>query len=324
MKICLISYDFWHYDKYIVEKLKEKGIDAYHINIGAFTHKNFIARLKNTCSKIFLGKNIKDIKRQDFIIESLKKIGKQDQILVISPEVIEEKVHREIRNYTKKNIAYLYDSVLRNPSKHLLHFFDTVFSFDDEDVKKFGFCKITNYNYLSYLPVEKQHPKFDLFYITSYEKTRLKRLDFLIEKLNPLSIKFETIIAGKKSWKNQIFQLFNRKNRGILKFRLKNIPQKSLPNYYKNTKVMLDLQREHQEGLSFRIFEAMALEKKIITDNSAIKNYNFYNSENILILNDDFSNLEKSFFESDYQKLSKEIYYQYTLDNWVKTVFDIE
>lgn len=323
MKICLISFDFWHYDEHIVNKLKEKGIEAYHINIGAFTHKNFGARVKNTFSKVFLGKNLKHEKRQNFIIESLHKIGKQDQILVINPEAIEERVHTEIRKYAVRNIAYLYDSMSRNPAEHILHFFDTVFSFDDEDVAKFGFNKITNYNYLEHFPAEKQHPHLDLFYITSYDKKRLEKLNLLINKLDSLHIKFKTIIAGKKSWKNQIFQIIDKKNIHILKFRRKNVPQQSLPKLYKSCKVILDLQRHNQMGLSFRIFEAMALEKKFITDNPNIKNYDFYNPENILILNKDYSNVKKSFFESNYQKLPQEIYQKYTLDNWVNTVFKL-
>lgn len=323
MKICLISFDFWHYDEHIVNKLKEKGIDAYHINIGAFTHKNFGARMKNTMSKVFLGKNLKHEKRQNFIIESLEKIGKQDQILVINPEAIEERVHEVIRKSTDRNIAYLYDSMSRNPAQHILHFFDTVFSFDDEDVKEFGFKKITNYNYLEYCSAEQQNPQLDLFYITSYDKGRLQRLNLLINKINPLNIRFETIIAGKKSWKNQMTQIVDKKNIAILKFSRKNIPQQSLPKLYKNTKVILDLQRNNQMGLSFRIFEAMALEKKFITDNHTIKNYDFYNPQNILVLNEDFSNIEKSFFEAEYQKLPQEIYYKYTLDNWVNTVFNL-
>ncbi|MFP3598996.1 hypothetical protein [Chryseobacterium sp. SIMBA_029] len=324
MKICLISFDFWHYDEHIVKKLNEKGIDACHINIGAFTHKNSGERLKNTFSKVFLGKNLKYHKRQDFILESLEKIGRQDQILVINPEAIEERIHQKIREYTDRNIAYLYDSVARNPVKHLLHYFDTVFSFDDEDVKNFGFEKITNYNYLEYLPAAKQNPKLDLFYITSHDKKRLSVLNTLINKLEPLNIKFEVITAGKKSWKNQLIQIFDTKNIEILKFRTKNIPHHSLPYYYKNTKVILDLMRCNQTGLSFRIFEAMALEKKIIADNPAIKNYDFYNPENILILNEDFNNIEKDFFEKPYEKLPDEVYYKYTLDNWVNTIFKLD
>lgn len=323
MKICLISFDFWHYDEHIVNKLKEKGVEAYHINIGAFTHKNFGARVKNAMSKVFIGKNLKHEKRQEFIIDSLKEIGKQDQILVINPESIEERVHEVIRNYTERNIAYLYDSMSRNPAQHILHFFDTVFSFDDEDVKEYGFKKITNYNYLKYCPSEEQNPHLDLFYITSYDTQRLQKLNILINQIDNLNIDFKTIVAGKKSWKNKITQIVDSKNINIIKFRTKNIPQQSLPKIYKNTKVILDLQRDNQMGLSFRIFEAMALEKKFITDNRTIKNYDFYNPENILILNDDFSNIEKSFFETDYQKLPEGIYYKYTLDNWVNTVFNL-
>jgi len=60
----------------------------------------------------------------------------------------------------------------------------------------------------------------------------------------------------------------------------------------------LDLVQGNQTGLSFRVFEAMALQKKLITDNKAIRNYPFYNPNNILILdskeiilNSDFSKL---------------------------------
>lgn len=323
MKICLISFDFWHYDEHIVQKLKEKGIEASHINIGAFTHKNFGAKVKNAMSKVFMGKNLKHEKRQNFIIESLEKLGKQDQILVINPEAIEERVHKIIRKSTDRNIAYLYDSMKRNPAEHILHFFDTVFSFDDEDVKEHGFKKISNYNYLEYCPAEKQNPQLDLFYITSYDKHRIERLNILINKTQAVQIKFKTIIAGKKSWKNKVLQLIDKKNANTLIFNTKNTPQTALPKLYKNAKAILDLQRNHQMGLSFRIFEAMALEKKFVTDNQNIRNYDFYNPENILILNEDFSNLSKDFFDKPYQKLPEEIYYKYTLDHWVNTVFNL-
>ncbi|KQT15255.1 hypothetical protein ASG31_15095 [Chryseobacterium sp. Leaf404] len=323
MKICLISFDFWHYDEHIVAKLKEKGIDAHHINIGAFTHKNLGARLQNTFSKVFFGKNLKSENRQNFIISSLEKIGKQDQILVINPEAIEDRVHQIIRKKTDRNIAYLYDSMQRNPAEHILHYFDDVFSFDDEDVKKFGFRKINNYNYLPHEPSENQNPELDLFYITSYDKTRIARLIKLSEKLQTLNLRFKAIIAGKKSWKKKVSRFFDKKLIKNLIFRTKNIPQQQLPDYYKNTKAILDLQRDAQSGLSFRVFEAMALEKKYITDNQNISTYDFYNPENILILNKDFSNVEKSFFEKPYQKLPQEIYYKYTLDHWVNTVFKL-
>ena len=81
--------------------------------------------------------------------------------------------------------------------------------------------------------------------------------------------------------------------------------------------------RENQTGLSFRFFEAMALKKKVITNNSTVKEYDFYNSENIMVVKDDLSNIERSFFDSSYQELQPEIYNKYTIQNWVKTVFGL-
>ena len=107
-------------------------------------------------------------------------------------------------------------------------------------------------------------------------------------------------------------------------FTRKRINHENLPEFYKRTKVILDLMRENQYGLSFRVFEAMALEKKIITDNEKIKNYDFYNPNNILILNKDFSNITKEFFETPYQSLPEEIYKKYTLKKWVERVFNLE
>ena len=107
-------------------------------------------------------------------------------------------------------------------------------------------------------------------------------------------------------------------------FTRKRINHENLPEFYKRTKVILDLMRENQYGLSFRVFEAMALEKKIITDNEKIKNYDFYNPNNILVLNKDFSNITKEFFETPYQSLPEGIYKKYTLEKWVERVFNLE
>ena len=87
--------------------------------------------------------------------------------------------------------------------------------------------------------------------------------------------------------------------------------------------MILDLVRDNQIGLSFRVFEAMAFQKKLITSNKSIKNYDFYNPKNILIV--DKSNLvfDNSFFETKYEPLPDDIYRKYTLDSWVENIFEL-
>ena len=321
MKICVISFDFWGYDAHIVETLKEKGIEANHIKIGAVSYENFGERLTNFFSKVFLGKNLKYQKRQKFVIEQLDKLGHQDQILVLNADTFDHSTLEYMKKSTNRFITFLYDNLDRFPVQDKLHFFDKIYSFDDKDIEKHGFERLTNYNYLPFLSQEKQNPSEDALYITSYDKKRIKQLEILSRKFEELRLKFDLYVIGKKSWKNQLMKPFS-KNKIV--FTRKRINHENLPEFYKRTKVILDLMRENQYGLSFRVFEAMALEKKIITDNEKIKNYDFYNPNNILVLNKDFSNITKEFFETPYQPLPEEIYKKYTLEKWVERVFNLE
>ena len=321
MKICVISFDFWGYDAHIVETLKEKGIEANHIKIGAVSYENFRERLTNLFSKVFLGKNLKYQKRQKFVIEQLDKLGYQDQILVLNADTFDHSTLEYMKKSTNRFITFLYDNLDRCPVQDKLHFFDKIYSFDDKDIEKHGFERLTNYNYLPFLSQEKQNLSEDALYITSYDKKRIKQLDVLSQKFEELRLKFDLYVIGKKSWKNQLMKPFS-KNKIV--FTRKRINHENLPEFYKRTKVILDLMRENQYGLSFRVFEAMALEKKIITDNKKIKNYDFYNPNNILVLNKDFSNITKEFFETPYQSLPEEIYKKYTLEKWVERVFNLK
>ena len=321
MKICVISFDFWGYDAHIVETLKEKGIEANHIKIGAVSYENFGERLTNLFSKVFLGKNLKYQKRQKFVIEQLDKLGHQDQILVLNADTFDHSTLEYMKKSTNRFITFLYDNLDRFPVQDKLHFFDKIYSFDDKDIEKHGFERLTNYNYLPFLSQEKQNPSEDALYITSYDKKRIKQLEILSQKFEELRLKFDLYVIGKKSWKNQLMKPFS-KNKIV--FTRKRINHENLPEFYKRTKVILDLMRENQYGLSFRVFEAMALEKKIITDNKKIKNYDFYNPNNILVLNKDFSNITKEFFETPYQSLPEGIYKKYTLEKWVERVFNLE
>ncbi|MCT3960789.1 hypothetical protein HZQ27_16940 [Elizabethkingia anophelis] len=323
MKICVISFDYWHYDQYIVETLSNKGVDAHHINIGALTHANFKDKAVNAFSKVFLKKNLKYEKRQNFIIQSLQALGKQDQILVLNPDSMDIATLEIVKKYTDRLITYLYDSVGRFPVEDKLHYFDKVFSFDDVDVEKHGFEKLTNYIYLSHLPKEKQSPSNDLFYITSYDKKRLGQIGVLNKKLAELKVKSQFIIVGKKGWKKILQTKISPPKKASVIFRTKRTDPRNMIKSYQNCAAILELMREGQNGLSFRVFEAIALEKKIITDNENIKNYDFYNPNNILVLNKEMTNINSDFFQKPYKALAKEVYNKYTLNQWTERVFQL-
>ena len=316
MKICLISYDFWHYDQYIVQALKRKRVDAHHIRITSWRYPNLKARVKNTTSKVFLGKNLKNTWRQNEIISQLENLGPQDQILVINPESISPEFHQKIKKFTKKYIAYLYDALARNPAEHVLPFFDEIFSFDQKDAAEHGFQHIQNY---IYLPREKpaNQAEIGLTYLGSFDE-RMAKLYTIADQMHKIEKTYAFYIVGKQGWKKTF------ENDQAFTFLRKKIPLESLPDYYRKAAAILDLVRENQTGLSFRIFEAMALGKKIVTTNPNIRTYEFYHPANILVLDENMENLTSDFFEKPMAEIPDEIYQKFTIEHWVDKVFNLK
>lgn len=318
-KIAVISFDHWNYDAHIVSALQRKGIQSFHIKIGNFKYKSTWERIQNTLSKVFLGKNPKLKKRQEYILQQLQKNGFQNQILVINPELIDKEYHLEIRKFTDKYVAYLYDSVSRCPVKHLLEgVFDEIFSFDKGDISTYGFSPITNYIYFD-SPVIEKDIKQNFIYIGSIDN-RLKYLNDFGENLIKQQQSFVFYAIGKKAFVNQLKQLFLGKNKNII-FQKNRFSQEQTLKMYSESETIVDLIRDNQFGLSFRVFEAIGLQKNIISNNKKIISYDIYNSGKIVYLDDLHKMNEFAFIDSKY---SIELIAKYQIQNWIKNVFELQ
>jgi hypothetical protein len=317
MKISLISFDSVYFDHHIVLELKRQNIDANHIDISKFQYKysSFFEKITNFFTKLFFNNNIKKNKTEKHIIECLKKLGHQDTILVIRPDRISKKTHLQIKEHTYNYISYIYDSCTRFPIDHLLKdIFDKVFSFDLFDCKKYNFTFITNYIYLEKRELKDTDKiKNKVFIILSIDE-RFTFLNKLANYFTANSISFKFIMVGKKAPKAT--------NPNIL-FIKKPLYLKAIREELENSEIFLDLIRHGHNGLSFRIFEAMAMQRKIITTNKSIEKYDFYNPNNILILDKNNINIDSSFLNTPYIPLKENIYNKYTINQWVETVFDL-
>lgn len=98
-------------------------------------------------------------------------------------------------------------------------------------------------------------------------------------------------------------------------------PFSQIYQYADNTKVVIDISHPNQKGLSMRPYECIGLERKLITNNAEIKNYDFYNPNNIFVI-ENFDNLEipDSFLNTSYEKLPTNIYEKYHISNWLNFI----
>lgn len=87
-----------------------------------------------------------------------------------------------------------------------------------------------------------------------------------------------------------------------------------------SSKSILDVVQAEQEGMTLRVMESIFFKKKLITNNSAIKNRNIYNPENVFILGEDNSSELSSFLMKPYREIDSELVKKYEFESWFNRI----
>ncbi|QKJ64404.1 hypothetical protein [Flavobacterium sp. M31R6] len=312
MKITVISYDNWGLNSHLINALIQKGHTVHHINFFDFKYKypNIQSKIYNFILKTVSNKNIKNIYYGDEILKKLKENNEvQDLILTIKGDFIGPKAIFEFKKYTKKSIAFFNDSITRCPKiKHVIPNFDEVYSFEKDDCEKHSLKFLTNWIY----PIPNsgtRNKEYQVFNISSKDKRF------------SLIVKIASILKEKKiNYKIIIFDKKNKSHNSSVEYISKQIQLSEVNDYLHNTQVLLDINRVGQKGLTFRVFESLGLEKKLITTNADIKNYDFYNPNNILIIDEKKPNIPLDFFSNKYQKIPKDLFEKYSIEEWINQI----
>ena len=283
-----------------------------------FVYRNSFHRLLNFFSKLFFNKNQKKIFYNKVIKERLESVFKKEQnfddILILRPDLIKEHLP-EIKSHSNRMIAFFWDSFSRIPAgKKTIGYFDKFFSFEPKDAKDHDLLFLPNF-YSPDLAVNKtKQPAFDLSYVASFDN-RIAMLERILASLSMLDLNTNINIVSEKSMASK-----NKNEKNITWF-TDALPRKETIRIMNDSRVLLDIAQPKQEGLSFRIFEAMILEKKIITTNKSVATYDFYNPNNIFIWQNENTFPAKDFFTTPYSSPKDDIVKKYSLENWIHQVF---
>lgn len=313
MRITLISLDNWGLNKHIALNLEKQGHIVHHIDFNTFKYKypTVLHKAYNVILKTFFKTNLKHLHYGKEILKQLEQNKEvQDVILTIKSDFIDPKSVLKFKKYTKKSIGFFNDNIYRCPKiKRVLHCFDEVYSFEKEDCNNYNLKFAPNWIYNSRNQIETNQLEYEVFNISSIDK-RLPILKRIAANLASQNSKFKFIIYDKK----------HKDNDENITYIRNHMPLTEVNDYIKRSKVLLDINRIGQLGLTFRVFESIGLGKKLITTNADIKNYDFYNPNNILIIDEKNPVIPTSFFENEYEKIPESIFNNYTLEGWTQNV----
>ena len=323
-KVLIITPDYMDYTAIIRNGISEYlDAETYLITTTGkelrFTYRNSFHRIQNFFSKLFLNKNQKKVFYNKAIKGKLETVFEDhphfDDILILRPDLIKEHLPF-IKDHGQRLIAYFWDSFSRIPKgKGTIKFFDKFFSFEPKDVKDHRILFLPNF-YSPDLAINKnQQPHFDLSYVASHD-SRLKILEEILVSLSPLDLNTNINILSTKTIVSK-----NKNEKSITWF-TDVLPRKETIRIMNDSSVLLDIAQPKQEGLSFRIFEALKLEKKIITTNRSVTTYDFYDAKNIFVWENENTIPAKDFFSAPCTPIPAKILNKYSLQNWVSTIFD--
>ena len=280
----------------ILVLVNERGYYQY----GKFIKNNDLFEFRKIYKKdinSFFAKVANKLKINQFD-EWSKNLDKYEKVIIFDSGY-SKRLTKFLRKKNKKIIVWFWNTIARKQELILKDKnVDYFYSFDKNDCQKYN-LKFNTQFYFDKLPQScNNHIEYDVFFVG---------LD-----------------KGRKECISTLIDVFQDKN---ISYNIDIIDDGANPYHYSyseyvelesKARCLLDIvSHKDSQGLTLRPLEAICMNKKIITNNIHIDEYNFYNPNNVFIIGkDNFENIY-DFINTPYQKINEADLKYYSINKWV-------
>jgi len=317
-----------HFDLY---KLFEKNLTLLGYDVITFSPKpykypNFKKKLINFLLKTTrIDPNYKEkqrlLQQQEQLNDKIASTEVFDYGLFLRADLLYPEVIDQVKQKTKKMIAYQYDGLDRFPAiRNVWDKFDVFFAFDPFDLQNHPekLKPLTNFYFDMHASSREKIKNNSLYFLGSYSKDRYESLLSLEKALIKCKADYELNFYLEERYLKKI----RIQPESKIKFTSKRTEFSDYLSETESAGVIVDISGNFHQGLSFRVFESIGLQKKLVTTNPYVKEFDFYNENNILVWDNDTEKLE-SFLKSSYTELTDDVRKKYAFSNWIRYVFDL-
>ncbi len=318
-KVLLICPNFFGYDKEI-----KSGLERLGANVTLYDDRpgnSFFVKVLIRLNKNWLSSRISE--HYNRIIQENKE-QQFDYVFFVNPEAVSTKEMKALKEIfpNAKYIMYMWDAFSnKRKSVELLPYFSEKFTFDPRDAEKYGI----HHRPLFFIPIYNatQGPiVYDLSFIGTAHSDRYHLANKIVDCL-PIhyNSRLYFFLQSKKLFFSK--KLMEKDFRAV---KLKDINFKSInhsdaASIIKQSQVVLDINHPAQQGLTMRTLETLGSQRKLITTNKNIVEYDFYNHNNIQVIDRDNLNIDVSFWTTEFAPYSSDIIEKYSLRGWLKEIF---
>ncbi|MFN7313386.1 MAG: hypothetical protein ACK5UI_07875 [Bacteroidota bacterium] len=323
--VLVFAPKFFGYEIKISEKLKALGANVHFYDerpANTFWTKAFIR----------INRNLVKSSITNYYNQILKQTAQHqfDYVFVVNLEAMTPEIVDALRNQQKqaKFLLYMWDS-LQNKNSALMVFkkFDYCYSFDKSDALKFPELKFRPLFFIDEYDCNlwpaKPAIQYDLCFIGTVHSDRYK----LIKTIQKKAISLQCRVYFYLYFHNPIL-FFYKKIRDVKfydakfsEFHFTPLHASDIAEIIKQSNAIVDIQHPKQSGLTMRTLEMLGAGKKLITTNTAIVEYDFYNPNNIAVISRDNPELNAEFLHSAYQEVDQQIKWKYSIEGWLYEIF---
>lgn len=324
-RILFIGTNFFNIEAHIKKEFEKNGYVVDYFNDRP-SDSSFVKGLIKLNKSLMKPLNKKYL---DKIIQSTENKC-YSKIFILNGKIIDKDFLLKMKgNHSKAEfIFYTYDSIALYPNViETLSLYDRTYTFDLSDSIHYENLELLPLFYnRNFSEMKKVPTEYDLLSVCTAHPNRYSIIKELFPKLKKAGVRIYSYlyINELQFLYNMLFvKGFNVKRKKDLTF--KKLDEKENIELMSKSKAIFDVEHNQQTGLTMRTIETLGAKKKLITTNRTIKNYNFYNESNILVL-EDLKNTKiiEQFLNEQYEPIDTSIYEMYSIESWSKVVLGNE
>lgn len=318
--VLLIAPRFFGYDSAIVDELKAQGATVDRIYDRPFDSPR-MAAITRFVPELVAHYAIPMYRRQ------IAGFGRSsyDLILIVNGQTLATEFLSELRVAypTARVVLYLWDSIdNRRSARTNLALVDRCLSFDPQDVRAYHLIQRPLFFTHQFETPSALPQDIDISFVGTAHTDRaaiVKRVDAALSK----DLRRYWYLFLQAPWVFLARKVIDRRMKGCHRsdFAFVPLPGDSLRSIFFRSRSILDIEHPRQRGLTMRTFETIGARRKLITTNANIRDYDFYDSRNICVVDRErLPHFNSSFFNEEYHLLSDELYRYYSISGWLESV----
>lgn len=323
-QMAFISQQFFSLEKYMMKGFQDQGWDVSY-----FDERKSNSKVNKILLRSYPGLLAK---RMDRYYEEIYQEIIDSEItfvFIVKAENVPVWFLDKLRNHSKKirTVLYLYDPIknyqgILEKADH----FSSTFTFDSEDARKYNW----NHRPLFYPPITEQLDKnLEIKYSGSFVGTLhtdrakvIKRIkDQLPESVKERLLLYYYIPLGLMFWVGKLITKdYSYLSRSDVSTHA--LSSEETLTVMQQSDFIIDMHHDNQSGLTTRTMEALGMNKKILTTNPYIKNYDFYCPNNIYVVDKYNPVIDANWFNLKYDDKIEYNRDYYSISGFVSDITD--